>query len=90
MAARVPVQLLAILLTSGVFWLASLLRKQTHTPGQAAGLFLLGVSIIYFTLTYLRADPIPVMVGLRWDAWAALGFSTIGFAYFINHRVTRL
>ena len=88
-AGRVPVQLIAILLTSGVFWLTSLRREKPNIPGTTAGRFLLGVSITYFLLTYLRADPIPIWAGLRWDAWAALSFSVIGFAYFLKLRQTR-
>ena len=82
--ARVPVQLLAILLSAGVFWLVSLKREQTHIPGQTAGIFIIGLSIIYFLLTYLRVDPYPVWAGLRWDAWAALSFSAVGAAYYLK------
>ena len=80
-AARVPVQLLAILLTSVLFWRVSIRRKHTHTPGQTAGLLFIGVSFIYFLSTYLRGDPVPVWAGLRWDAWAALSFSIAGLTY---------
>jgi phosphatidylglycerol:prolipoprotein diacylglycerol transferase len=86
LAGRIPVQLTAILLTSAVFWLTYPKRANFQIPGQAASLFLLGLSAIYFLLTYLRGDPNPVWVGLRWDAWAALGFSTLGMANFLRLR----
>lgn len=88
LAGRIPVQLFAALLTSGLFWSIYSQRARFQTPGQTASLFLLGSAIIYFSLTYLRGDPNPVWAGLRWDAWAALSFSAIGIAYFRSLRLT--
>jgi hypothetical protein len=46
-------------------------------PGIAAGLWLLCMALGLFGLSFLRADPVPAWLGLRLDAWAALGFAFI-------------
>ena len=53
-------------------------RQERFTrPGLAAGLWLLSMALGLFGLSFLRADLVPVWLGLRLDAWAALGFAVI-------------
>lgn len=71
---RMPTQLLGalsamiltVLLTSG------LLRRLP--PGIAAGLGLIGLSLVMLVLSFLRADPSQRWYGLRFDSWTALVF----------------
>lgn len=75
---RWPVQLVGALLTLSLFWLVEKKRRSFRLPGQAACIYMIGVSVVMFALTYLRADPMPVWNGLRWDAWAAILFAAFG------------
>ena len=69
---RWPVQLVGALLSLGIYWLVGTKRVPVRREGQAASTLLFGISLVMFALTYVRADPVPVWNGLRWDAWAAL------------------
>jgi len=42
--------------------------------GQPASLALLGFSLAMFLLSFLRGDPGLTWLGLRLDAWGAIGF----------------
>jgi len=46
-------------------------------PGLASALWLLCTSLVLFTLSFLRADPIPTWQGLRLDAWAGIALAAI-------------
>ncbi len=70
---RLPVQLLGALGTLALSWLLERLRPHLRCPGQTAALGLLGVSLILFGLSSLRADPSPLWGSLRPEAWLALG-----------------
>lgn len=79
-APRFPTQLLGAILTLGWFWvLESIQRRKKHAPGWSAAWGFFGVSMIYTSLSFLRADPIPVWLGLRLDVWG--GFSLIGLSF---------
>lgn len=79
---RIPVQLIAILATAVVYWGLTKSPALLRAPGQLAGAFLAGISVIHFGLTYLRADPVQVWFGLRWDAWSALAFLGVGVSIY--------
>lgn len=83
---RVPTHLLAMLLIAAVFWVIYSNSLHMQSPGQAASLFLIGFSLSYFMITYLRSDLTPVSAGLRWDAWGALAFGAFGLVSYINLR----
>ncbi|MDH5507743.1 MAG: prolipoprotein diacylglyceryl transferase [Anaerolineae bacterium] len=80
-ALRLPTQLVGAVLA--VVWFAGLIYFKTRfpIPGLAAAVGLLGLSIQLFLLTYLRADPMPIWQGLRWDAWSALFFCALSISY---------
>lgn len=75
-AARFPTQLLGAFLTLIWFWLLNTRRKrQKQVPGWTAAWGLLGISAIYTSLSFLRADPAIYWLGIRLDTWG--GFSLI-------------
>ena len=76
-AARLPLQLAGAMLTLGTFWLVDFLRPHLRRRGQAASLAFLGISAQLLTLSFLRADPVPLWNGLRLDSWAGLVYSFI-------------
>ena len=75
---RVPTQSLGALLTIGLYGLLHFLVPRLIDSGQAAVITLLGLGLINYALTYLRADPMLIWSGLRLDAWAGLGVAAIG------------
>lgn len=78
---RVPVQFLGALSTLAFIWLLELASKHFSTCGLSAFIGLFGLSSEMFVLSFLRADPTPIINGLRLEAWGALGlmaFSAIG------------
>ena len=86
LAPRQPVQLMGALLVLGLYWLLEQLRHRLPFPGLAASILGLGLSAELFGLSFLRADPIPVWLGLRLEAWGAVGMAAImiiflGFGY---------
>jgi phosphatidylglycerol:prolipoprotein diacylglycerol transferase len=82
-APRLPVQLLGALLTLGLFIGLEQGRSLLRRPGLAASLGLLGWGLIFFGLSFLRADPGQQWSGLRLEAWGALGAITVGLVVFI-------
>jgi phosphatidylglycerol:prolipoprotein diacylglycerol transferase len=80
LAARFPTQVLGALYTLALFWLLEQPRRGVTPgltrmpPGQPASLALLGFALAMFLLSFLRADPAAGWLGLRLDAWAAIGF----------------
>jgi phosphatidylglycerol:prolipoprotein diacylglycerol transferase len=79
-AGRLPVQLLGALLTLIVFVGLEQARGRYRQPGMVAGLGLLGWAMIFFGLSFLRADPAQAWQGLRLEAWGALGVAGVGLA----------
>jgi len=74
---RVPVQLLGALLALVIYWLVERLRPTLPVPGQAAILAGLLFSLVMFALSWLRADPTPILGGLRLEAWSSLAFAAL-------------
>ena len=92
MEARLPVQLLGAILTLGLLWLVEWRQTPNMVSGQMSLEWALGFSSIMLFLTWLRADPAPLWVGLRLDAWAAVlffGVNAVGF-YFFQMRVNAI
>jgi prolipoprotein diacylglyceryltransferase len=77
LAPRVPIQLIGALLTLGLFWLLERASKRLPHSGIAASVGLLGVAVELFSLSFFRADPMPVWLGLRLEAWGALGLGLL-------------
>jgi phosphatidylglycerol:prolipoprotein diacylglycerol transferase len=71
-ATRVPVQLIGALSTLAMVWLLEWATKRFPTCGLSALIGLFGLSTEMFLLSFLRADPTPILNGLRLDAWGAL------------------
>lgn len=78
LARRWPVQVAGALLAILMLWLLEANKTRMRYPGQAATLGMATLGIQFFSLTYLRADPMPVRYGLRVDAWAALALVWLG------------
>ena len=72
-ASRIPVQLIGAILTLVIVWLVDWAARHSTIPGLTANLGLFGISTLLFTLSYLRADPVPIWLGLRLEAWGAIG-----------------
>jgi len=72
LANRVPVQLLGAVFTLVVIWLLDWVGKRTHIPGLISAIGLFGISAVLFSLSFLRADPTPVWMNLRLEAWGAV------------------
>jgi phosphatidylglycerol:prolipoprotein diacylglycerol transferase len=79
-ALRLPVQLLGALLALALFAGLEQVRGRLRSPGLAAILGILGWAFILFGLSFLRADPAQQCLGLRLEAWGALGVAGVGLA----------
>jgi len=81
---RFPTQLLGAMLTLSMYWAleqhkAGFLRRcGFDQPGRTASLALIGLSVQFFGLSFLMADPSGMWNGLQLNAWAALAFLVIG------------
>lgn len=86
LARRWPVQASGALLSLAVIWLVDQLPQQRPQPGLPPGstflLGLLGISSINFFMSLLRADPAPLLNGLRLETWAALLLSALALLIF--------
>ena len=80
LAKRVPVQLMGAILTLVLVWVLDWASNRIPIPGLMAVIGLFGISAVIFTLSFLRADPIPVLKGLRLEAWAAIGLMIISLS----------
>jgi phosphatidylglycerol:prolipoprotein diacylglycerol transferase len=80
LTTRFPTQVLGALYTLALFWLLeqpprSASKGSNRMPaGQPASLALLGFTLAMFLLSFLRGDPGLTWLGLRLDAWGAIGF----------------
>jgi len=74
---RFPTQVIGALAT--LLWFIVLDTQRAHFPSTrfSGWIGLLGLAIILFGLTYMRADPGVYLYGLRLDAWAASGFTVL-------------
>lgn len=86
---RIPTQLLGALITIDIFWLVETNHDKFTLPGEVASLGLLGIAIQFFILTYIRDDPMPVINGLRLDAWAAAALTTMGAVFYWRIKQTQ-
>ena len=84
LSLRFPTQLIGALLTLGMYWVMEqnkagfLCRSGFGQPGRTASLALIGLSVQFFGLSFLMADPAGVWNSLRLSAWAALVFAVFG------------
>jgi len=46
-------------------------------------LILLGLAVNLLVFSFFQADQVPLWNGLRWDVWAALGFTLLSIALYI-------
>lgn len=76
---RFPTQLIGATLTVGWFWFLET-RRRRWLPGWLAAWGLLGVSAVYTGMSFLRADPARLWLGLRLETWG--GFSLLILALF--------
>jgi prolipoprotein diacylglyceryltransferase len=76
---RVPLQLLAAVLS--IFWFAilSLVPTGKAPAGFKASLGLLGLSIILLVVSLFRVDPTQIWQGYRLETWASLGLVFCSF-----------
>ncbi len=68
---RFPTQLLGALLAFALLWLLDPQRTKRLPAGTAAALGFTGLSLQMLVLSFLRADPAPVWLGLRPSIWGA-------------------
>jgi phosphatidylglycerol:prolipoprotein diacylglycerol transferase len=68
---RFPTQLLGALLSFAMLWLLEPQRTKRLPAGTAAALGFAGLSLQMLVLSFLRADPAPVWLGLRPSIWGA-------------------
>ncbi len=74
---RAPVQFLGALATLAMVWLLERAGKRLPTCGSGGLLGLFGLSAEMFLLSFLRADPTPILNGLRLEAWGALALMAL-------------
>ncbi|HSQ18088.1 MAG TPA: prolipoprotein diacylglyceryl transferase family protein [Anaerolineales bacterium] len=75
---RVPVQLIGAVLTLALFATLEQVRGALRRPGLAASLGLLGWGLVLFGLSFLRADPAQIWLGLRLEAWGGAAVAGVG------------
>ena len=87
-ANRWPVQILAALLTVGLFALVEHLADTAQLePGYRAILSVLGLSLILLATALLRADPALTWKGLRLEAWAALAYGLLALVSLAAYHI---
>jgi phosphatidylglycerol:prolipoprotein diacylglycerol transferase len=87
---RVPVQFIGAIVTLLIIILLerSTKRFSAHGLNAIVGLFLLSGEI--FSLSFLRADPAPMLYGLRADAWGAVGLMILsGLTWLVIWTIQR-
>jgi prolipoprotein diacylglyceryltransferase len=77
LASRLPVQLIGAVLTLLLLWLIDRFSKYLPVAGMSAGIGWFGISSVIFSLSYFRADPVPIWHGLRLEAWGAIGLMAL-------------
>jgi len=80
LVTRVPVQLLGAIMTLVLVWSLDWASKHIPIPGLVAAIGLFGISAVIFTLSFVRADPIQILNGLRLEAWVAIGLMIISLS----------
>lgn len=76
---RVPLQLLAAVLTISWFAILSLVPTGKAPAGFKASLGFLGLSIILLVVSLFRVDPAQIWQGYRLEVWASLGLALCSF-----------
>jgi prolipoprotein diacylglyceryltransferase len=74
---RFPLQLVAATTLLLYYFLLDLTTQNLVYPGQKAALVLFGLALNLLVFSFFQADPLPIWNGLRWDTWAALGFTLL-------------
>ena len=77
LAYRVPVQLIGATLTLVYIWLLDRAGKRLAIQGMSAALGLFGLSLEIFVLSFMRADPVQLVYGMRMEAWGAIGLMLV-------------
>lgn len=78
-ARRWPLQPVGAVISLGWFALVEWVHTRLQRPDLAASLGLLGLGLLLLGLSYLRADLLPAVGGLKVDTWAALALSALAF-----------
>ena len=92
-AARWPVQPAGLLLSLITLAVLLFLRADRYPKGSLTSLALMMISAISLSISFFRADPSPMLNGLRLDTWASgaiLVLSLVGLVvlYSRNMRIT--
>lgn len=74
---RWPVQAVGACLTLAVFWLIDQIPPARLPSGAAFTLGVLGLSMVSFFMSLLRADPTPMWNNLRFETWVALLYGAL-------------
>lgn len=94
LAPRFPLQLLSAAVALLVFWLLErLAQRRDFRPGAHAALMIFAFSLLMFSVSLLRDDPVPLYLGLGLDGWAALTFallSLLTFPFLLGRSRTNL
>jgi phosphatidylglycerol:prolipoprotein diacylglycerol transferase len=92
-ATRWPTQLVGAISALGVQWITDQLRihKWVTIPGFSTCLVISGLSVTNLVISIYRADPVPVLNGIRLDTWSSGGFLlfSIILALFYIGRLTK-
>jgi prolipoprotein diacylglyceryltransferase len=80
-APRLPVQLLAALLSLGVFAAVEWFKPRFARPGQAASLGFAGLVLVLLAASLLRVDPVPTWLDRRWDSWTGAGLVLVALFF---------
>ena len=92
LAKRIPVQMLGAISTLSITWLLERWSKRLPVLGLSALIGLFALSAEMFLLSFLRADPTPILYGLRLEAWGAallMLLSAVGAAILLVYGAHR-
>jgi prolipoprotein diacylglyceryltransferase len=82
---RMPLQMIAALLSLVVFWSANR-YSDPFRPGQASSLATIGLGMLILAVSLVRADPSPTWAGLRPESWAGLTFILLAAGAYLVSR----
>lgn len=89
-AWRYQSQLLAALLALLLLILIVVVYRRGRSPGVLAGLTLLGMSLIRLTVAPLRGDPVPLLAGVRVDAWIDGALALLALIFLLQYWRSQL
>jgi prolipoprotein diacylglyceryltransferase len=81
---RFPLQPIAAVIIVGISALGDYLASTDSIPGRKISIGFLGFSLVMLVSTFLRGDPSPRWIGMRYDTWFAGLFVMIGLAGYIG------